>query len=155
MPNKKTSGRPAENQSRVSDTKTRPKRVPVGGNRDILTVKGQDPDFKYRWVKDKGETGGRIHKFLQASYEFVDASLSAKLGLGDDFVYDTQDTGSLIRKPAGDGEYLYLMRIANTFYNEDQAAKQIDIDEREIQIVRERNPDSQVDDGQYGRIKLS
>lgn len=153
MTKKTTSGRPATNQSRVSNTRSRPKRVRVGGNRDILTVVGKDNDFVYRWVKDRGETGDRIHRFREAAYEFVDSSVVSKLGIGENFVYDTQDLGSLIRKPSGDGEFLYLMRISKDFYDEDQTVKQIDIQEGEDQIVRTR--DSQADDGQYGTIKIS
>lgn len=151
---KKTSGSPAPHQSRSAGSKARPKRVPVSGNRDILTVVGQDPNFVYRWVKDKSESGQRIFRFVQAAYEFVD-STTGDYDIGDSFVYESQDVGSLIRKPAGDGEYLYLMRIAREFYDEDQALKQINIKEKEDMITRERDPNSSGDDGQYGNIKLS
>ena len=149
---KKQSGSPAPHQSRSAANK--PKRVPVSGNRDILTVLGTDPDFVYRWVKDKSEAGQRIFRFRQAAYEFVDGTIAA-LGVGDNFVYETHDLGSLIRKPSGDGEFLYLMRISKEFYDEDQTVKQIDIKEREDNITRVRDPHSSEDDGQYGSISIS
>lgn len=154
MTAKKQSGSPATNQSRVAGTKSRPTRVPVSGNRDILTVMGKDNDYKYRWVKDINESGQRIFKFRQAGYEFVDATTAAQYGIGSDSVYDASDLGSLIRKPAGDGTHLYLMRIPMEFFEEDQATKQQDIKKTENQIMRERNPDSPVDDGQYGNVKF-
>lgn len=152
---KKTSGRPAQNQSRAEGSKSRPARVPVTGNRDILTVMGKDPDFEYRWVKDKSESGQRVFRFLQAAYEFVDASAAAQHGIGSTDVYSAGDVGTLIRKPAGDGDFLYLMRIPKEFYDGDQAIKQQEIRDNERQLVRERDPESPSDDGQYGNIKLS
>jgi len=151
---KKTSGSPAPHQSRAAGSKTRPTRTPVSGNRDTLTVAGKDPDFSYRWVKDKSESGQRIFRFREAAYEFVDATIDAH-GIGDSFVYESHDVGSLVRKPAGDGEYLYLMRIAKEFYDEDQTIKQLEIREQEEQITRERDPHSKGDDGQYGSVKIS
>lgn len=154
MTTKKKSGSPAKNQSRVEGTTSRPKRVAVSGNRDILTVVGKDNEFKYRWVKDINESGQRVFKFRQAGYEFVDATTAEQYGIGSDSVYDASDLGSLIRKPAGDGTYLYLMRIPTEFFEEDQAAKQQAIKNTENQIMRERNPDSSGDDGQYGSVKF-
>lgn len=151
---KKQSGSPAENQSRASK-KSRPHRVPVGGNRDILTVLGTDPEFVYRWVKDREETGQRIFKFSLGGYSFVDASEARDLGIGESDVYESHDTGSLIRKSAGSGEYLYLMKILREFYEEDQAVKQKSITEREDSLTRERDPNSPSDDGQYGTVKIN
>lgn len=154
-PKKKTSGSPAPHQSRAQGTSSRPNRTPVSGNRDILTVAGKDPDFVYRWVKDTSEDGQRIMTFLQAAYEFVDASSAKQHGIGANNVYNATDVGTLIRKPAGDGEYLYLMRIPREFYEEDKAAQQQEITRQERQITRERDPHSKGDDGQYGSIKIS
>lgn len=151
---KKISGSPTENQSRVAGSKSRPKRVPISGDRDVLTVVGKDKDFEYRWVRDTTESGSRIFRFLQAAYEFVDATKGVH-GIGDSFVYETHDMGSLVRKPAGGGEYLFLMRIPKEFYEEDAKAKANEIYEQEQDIVRERDPHSQGDDGQYGKVLLS
>ena len=152
---KKQSGSPAPHQSRVAGGKTRPKRVPVGGDRDILTVLGKDPDYVYRWVKDTNENGGRIFRYTQALYAFVDRATAAQYGIGESFVYESQDVGTLVRKPAGNGEYLYLMRIAKEYYDEDQDAKQARIQETENGITRSRDPESNKDDGQYGSVKIS
>ncbi len=151
---KKISGSPAENQSRVSGSKSRPKRVPISGDRDVLTVIGKDKDYEYRWVRDTSETGSRIFRFLQAAYEFVDATKGTH-GIGDSFVYETHDMGSLVRKPAGGGDYLYLMRIPKEFFEEDAKAKQNSILAQEKDIVRERDPHSNSDDGQYGKVLLN
>lgn len=152
--NKKTEGSPIPHASRA-DRSARPHRVPMSGNRDILVVLNKDPDFFYRWFKDTGHNGQRIYRAKQAAYDFVDATVAAEHGVGQDLVYNAGDVGSLIRVPAGHGEYLYLMRIRREYYEEDKAAEQSRIDELERQITRERDPERASDDGQYGSIKLT
>lgn len=142
---------PSKNQSRASRPR---KRVPVSGFRDILTVLGKDPDYEYRWVKDGDERGQRIWRFQQAAYDFVrDDDVE---GIGADYVYKSEDLGSIIRVPAGKnepGQYLYLMKIPKEFYDEDQAEKEEQVKRKEQLTVREREPG--MDDGQYGSGTLT
>lgn len=150
MTDKKTTGllRKA-GPSQVEGRASRPQeRIPVGGMRDKLTVRGQRDDLSYRWVKDDNEDGSRIFEFLRAGWNFVQ---STDVIIGQKSVYKTENVGSIVRHPAGDGEYLFLMAIPIEWYNEDQAAKQASIDALEAQILR---PSNEEDDGQYGKNEL-
>jgi len=147
---KRGRGRPRLDEARTEQvSSTRPPRVPVSGNRDILTVTGKDPDYVYRWVIDSDERGQRILKFLGAWYEFV-RSDDGNHVVGQDAVYKSENVGSIIRVPAGSGKYQYLMRIRKEYYDADQKSKQDEIRDREKAITR-----TDSDNGQYGKIELS
>lgn len=103
---------------------SRPKRVPMAGNRDVLTVQGKDPNYHYHYFSD---IDTRIQKALAAGYEFVDAK-DVKLAVSA--VDATSDMGSVAKKVVGNGTVAYLMRIPMEWYNEDQAAKQKDLDSK-------------------------
>jgi hypothetical protein len=114
----------------------------------MLHVEGKMPGFHYRWIKDTDETGSEVLRYLSAGYEFV----SRKEGVivGDNSVYTSKAVGSMIRVPAGStGEYLYLVKIPQEWYDEDQAAKARNIDKTEETI---QNPEVE---GKYGSIKIS
>lgn len=128
----------------------RRKRVPVSGNRDLLTVLGKDPNYHYRWVIDGDERGQRLWKFTRAGYEHVKSS---EVEIGEDMVFKSDNVGSIVRYPAGNGTYLYLMKIPREWYQEDQKIKEQTIEEEEVNSLRER--DLVKDDGMYGGGKLS
>jgi len=132
------------------DRKVRPdERIPVGGHRDILKVQGLDPNYSYRWVEDENESGQRIFDFIQGGWDFANPK---NLKIGQNFVYNSNNVGSVVRKPSG-GKYLYLMCIPIELYEQDQKEKQNGIDALEKDMFRER--DSNADDGQYGGGKKS
>ena len=140
-------GRPRKHPVEPENRVERPLRVPVGAPREILTVFGRDPNYVYRWVKDAGDRGHRIMRFKQGGYELVEAS---EITVGQNLVHQTEDKASVVRYAAGPSEpdvYLYLMKIRTEFYNEDQKAKEGQLQEVENSIFRER--DSDRDDGQY------
>lgn len=147
---KRGRGRPRKNDvSRVEGGESRPPRVPVSGNRDILTIQGKDPSFEYRWVLDGTEDGQRIQRFKSAWWDLV-LSDDGQHKVGQDMVYKSENVGSLIRVPAGSGKFNYLMRIPKEYYEEDQKGKQVLIDEKEQSITQ-----TDSDNGQYGDIKIS
>jgi hypothetical protein len=136
-------------------------RVPVSGVRDKLTVK-LNPDtqnnFKLRWVKDANIAGSRILRFQEAGYTFV--TNQEVTSVGEDSVKAVDGLGSIICQPAGkeynkDGSpvYLYLMKIPKDFYDEDFAAKQKHVTEKERATLSEFS-DSMGEDA-YGSIKIS
>lgn len=134
----------------------KPERVPVGGFRDKLTVRFKNPEdekrFYHRWVLDTHENGGRIYQFMNAGYEFVKSS---EVIVGQESVFDSEDVGSLVRRPAGgDGKYLYLMRLPIEFREEDEAAKAAVVDATERSVL---DPESLSEDkeGVYGKITIS
>jgi len=145
-------GRPKENMSRVSDSERRPRRANVGGFRNVLDVEGKDPAYEYRWVSDTHEKGQRILKMIAKDYDFVKAD-SVKVGEGH--VFSTEADGSIVRIPAGgEGEnFLYLMRIHKDWYDEDQKAKQEDINAKESDMIRDTGK-TEGNDELYGSVKI-
>lgn len=105
----------------------RPKRIPVSGNRDILTVSDKDPNYVYRWVVDENN---RIERFKAGGYETV----VDQLKVGEESVASGSQLGSAVTKYAGGGKTLVLMRIPTEWYDEDQAAKQQSVDASEAEI---------------------
>lgn len=110
----------------------RPKRIPVSGARDIITVRDQDPNFVYRWVFDDPRRPGRIQRFLDGGYEFVQDEHE----IGQKTVDRGSKIGSTISRPDSGGT-LVLMRILREWYDEDQLAKQERINDLENTMYRE------------------
>ena len=119
----------------------RPKRVPVGGPRNILTVAQKDPNFVYRWVND---VPGRIAAFKEGGYEVVTSDNE----VGDKTVDRGSKLGSAITKSVGGQITAVLMRIPKEWYDEDQAAKQKDVD------ILEATMRDQSQRGDYGSVKV-
>lgn len=120
----------------------RPKRIPVS-SRNRLEVIGKDANFVYRIVNDVDD---RIERFQQAGYELVDVNearlSSQRVGAGT-------PEGTKAAMPVGMGTTGYLMKIPKEWYEEDQRAKQAQIDMSEESI---KKPNI---DGAYGDIKIS
>ena len=102
----------------------RKERIPVNGNRDILTIAKhlQDPNKEYRFVLD---IPGRLAKFDQAGWEIV---RDEEITVGQPAV-DQSDTrlGSAVTVSRG-GQVLVLMCIPKEWYDKDQEAKQEKVD---------------------------
>ena len=122
----------------------RPKRIPVSGNRDILSVHGKEKGFVYRWVNDKGNA---IAKFKAAGYEPVTHTVT----VGQLSVNATDQKGGIISVNVGGSTTAFLMRIKEEWYKEDQAAKQVDIDAMSEDIYRTLNDK---EDGKYGSVSI-
>jgi hypothetical protein len=126
----------------VKDTRTErsEKRVPVSGNRDILTVEGKESGFEYRWVLD---LGNRIEKFKRGGWELVTHEVS----VGDARAATPSSLGSIVTATSGDRK-LILMRIPEEYYKEDQDSK-----EQEL-LALEESMGMNVE-GRYGKIEIS
>jgi hypothetical protein len=123
---------------------TRAKRTPVG-TRNVLTVAGKDElNFVYRIVND---TGDRIAQFQEAGYELVDSSTHR---VGDKRVSAASPEGSKAQVSVGKGDKAFVMRIPKEFYNEDQAAKQIEVNRLEQSIKQ-----TATGAGDYGSVSIS
>ena len=105
----------------------RPKRVPVSGHRDILSVQDKDPNYVYRWVLDDNN---RIERYKQGGYEVVVDPLK----VGQESVNSGTQLGSEVTKYAGQGKTLVLMRLSKEWYDADQAAKQEAVNASEAEI---------------------
>ncbi len=102
----------------------RPNRIPISGRREILSIRGKEPGFEYRIVKDKP---GRIDMLKDAGYEIVDHNVQ----VGEKRAGVAGAEGSPVKIGLGGGEQGYLMRQKKEWYDEDQKAKQDAIDAAE------------------------
>jgi hypothetical protein len=124
-----------------SGTPTRPTRTPIG-TRNVLSVKGKDDAFVYRVVND---TGDRIAQFQEAGYDFADAATHQ---VGDKRVGVASPEGSKAQISVGKGDKAFLMRIPKEYYEEDQLAKQVEVDRLEQSI-------KQSSGGDYGKVSIT
>ena len=123
----------------VKTTKPNRERVPVGGPRDILTVANKDPNYVYRWVMD---SPGRLEQFKKAGYEVVESNPE----VGQAAVDRATQLGSSVTMVRGSGT-LVLMRIPREWYDEDQTAKQEELDALDETM---RDPKA----GDYGSVTV-
>jgi hypothetical protein len=105
------------------ETVERKQRIPVSGPRDILTIADKDPNYVYRWVKD---LPGRIQRFLDAGYEIVNHEAT----VGQRAVDSGSRVGTAVTRLDG-GNTLVAMRQLREWYNEDQEAKQTQLNAME------------------------
>lgn len=123
----------------------KPQRVPVAGNRNVMSVIGKQGGYVYRWVNDEDN---RIEKFKAAWYEFVDHPVQ----IGDVTINSADSSnGGIQSKKVGNGITAYLMRIKEEYYNEDQDTKQRDITAKEQAMKRKLNTH---EDGAFGEVKI-
>ena len=116
-------------------------RVPVS-QRNILTVKGKDPNFVYRVVNDQDD---RIAQFIEGGYELVD---NDSADVGDKRVSQGTSVGSKKIFSVGQGTKAFLMRIPKEYYDEDQARKQKFVSAQEATIKEKAL------DGNYGSLEI-
>ena len=129
-------------------------RVPVSGMRDIMTVLNKEEGYEYRWINDTDEKGSRIYKFKRGGWELAPLQTSAgEVTVGEEAVYRSEGKDDIVRLHVGAGQFAYLMRIKQEWYDADQAAKQAEIDEVEATIAGTGSSTGQ-DFGQYGSIKI-
>ena len=124
-------------------TANRKERVPLGGKRLKMTA----PDRKgyhRHWFND---VGTRLSDAQAAGYTFVhdEATLDETEG---------NEVSTRKRQAVGTQEndqpmYAYLMEIPERFYQEDQAAKQAEIDETEAAMKRGLTPGQEQQAHQY------
>ena len=117
----------------------RPSRTPIG-QRNVLTVKGKDPNFEYRIDNDRGD---RIATFEEAGYVVEDAS---KVRVGDKRVNNASPEGSKAQVAVGAGDKAVVMKIPKEFYQEDQDAK--------LERLRQLE-DQMVNSGETGKITIT
>ena len=127
---------------RTGDRAKRPDRTPIHEARDRLTIKGKDPAFVYRIVKDKPD---RIDMFLAAGYEVVTDDVQ----VGDKKVATPGKEGSPVKINLGRNEHGYLMRIPREWFEEDQKAKELELKAREEQMVQKAKQET------YGKLEIN
>lgn len=100
----------------------RVRRTPIG-KRNKFTIENRDPNYQYRVVND---VEGRVQDLLDQDYEIV---LDAKVG--DKRVDEISSLGSAKQISVGGGLKAVVMRKRKDWFEDDQAAKQKEIDELE------------------------
>lgn len=128
---------------------TRGTRVPLGGFTGPLSLNKErlDPEMHYSWALDDAEDGSKIERRLQAGYEFCNPD--ENLVAGNSSVYKSVQAGSIVRVPAGQGKYHYLMKIPLEWYKDDQAQGQKRVDATENSLHEQSKKD-----GFFGELKI-
>ena len=122
----------------------KPKRTPIGGSRNVLTVAGGDTaNYEYRVVND---TGDRVSMFQSHGYEMV---CDDNIMVGDRKIANPTKEGSPVRVSVGGGMQAYLMRQKKEFYQEDQATKQKTVDNTEGAIKAQAKKAAE-----YGKLEV-
>jgi hypothetical protein len=122
----------------------REKRTPINGTRNILTIRGQEPGYRYRIVNDDGD---RIPMLQEQGYELVqDASIT----VGDRRIANPTKEGSPVQVSVGGGQKGFVMRIKEEWYQEDQKTKQKAVDDLDESM--KANAKKIAD---YGSLKIS
>jgi hypothetical protein len=122
----------------------REKRTPINGTRNILTIRGQEPGYRYRIVNDDGD---RIQLLQEQGYELVqDASIT----VGDRRIANPTKEGSPVQVSVGGGQKGFVMRIKEEWYQEDQKTKQKAVDDLDESM--KANAKKIAD---YGSLKIS
>jgi hypothetical protein len=132
----------AEKESISKAPVSRVTRVPVS-QRNILTVKGKDPNYEYRVVNDVDD---RIAQFIEGGYELVP---DESTDVGDKRLSQGTSVGSKKIFSVGQGTKGYLMRIKKEWYAEDQARKQGFVNQQEASIKEKAL------DGTYGKLEIT
>ena len=120
-----------------------PTRIPVGGNRDIMTVHGKDDSYHYRWVND---VDNRLEQLKAAGYEPV----THEVHVGTKGVGQSTNVGDTVTKGVGQGVTAYLMRIPKEWHEEDKKAKAEEVNRSEELLNDNINDIS----GRYGEVKI-
>lgn len=113
----------------TKELRERPKRASTA-NRSRLTVRDQDPNYRYRIVNANLESDpDRVQDLLDRGYEIVPPKQAGQLG--DKKVDNPSPLGSAGQISVGRGTKAIVMRIPKEWYDEDQAAKQAEVDATE------------------------
>jgi len=121
---------------------SRPQRTPIG-TRNVLTVAGKEPGYEYRIINDSGD---RVAEFLEAGYELVKEN---SIKVGDKRVNKSSSEGTVSQISVGQGQKAFVVRIKKEWYDEDQALKQLKVNELEASTK------SKALDGTYGKLEIS
>lgn len=120
----------------------RPKRQPINGYRDLLSVQGKEEGFHYCWVNED-----KVPRYEQGWYEFVTHDVI----IGDKRVNTAAQLGGKVSLAVGNQMTAYLMRIPNEYYDEDMKAQSDMVDEVESSMKAKLNSGA---DGQYGSVEI-
>jgi hypothetical protein len=114
-----------------SKASQRVRRTPINGTRNRLNVRGKEDGYVYRIVNDVDD---RIQTMQEMGYEIVsDKSVT----VGDKRIANPTQEGSPIKVSVGQGVQAYVMRQKQEYFDEDQRAKNAQIDELEASMKKD------------------
>lgn len=122
----------------------RVRRSSINGTRNKLNVRGKEPGYVYRIVNDIDD---RIQSFQEMGYEIVTDNT---VTVGDKRISNVSQEGSPVQVSVGQGVKAYVMRQKQEWFDEDQKAKQLRVDELEKSTRRNAEQD-----GLIGKLKIS
>jgi hypothetical protein len=120
------------------------RRIPIGADRNVLFVDGQDPTKKYAWINDYN-----VDNMKASGFEHVEVG---QVRVSDASHYGSQ-IGNVISKGVGAGVTAYLMCIDKELYDQDMKLLDVRTDEQEHGIYREAKSDGLVGNLKFGRNK--
>jgi len=107
----------------------RVKRTPIA-QRNVLKMHSKEPDRVYRFVNNVDD---RIEAFIEAGYRIE----PTKAKIGDNRVENPSALGTANEVSVGGGQKAYLMSIDKDWYEEDQAAKQREVDAAALKVKQQ------------------
>ena len=128
-----------------ADRPARAKRIPFGIARTKLEVPMTLEGYHLHWVND---TPGRVMEAQRGGYEFT---LPKEIGLPES---DSQVKRLVGKHEDGSAMYAYLMKIEMSYYDEDQAKIQSEVDQFDRAIKR-GTLDEKAGDHRYNDIKIT
>lgn len=126
------------------EASARPTRVPVG-QRNRLSIKNQEPGYVYRIVNDEDD---RVERLQELGYEIAPKETVG--AVGNKRVDDPSSLGTSKHFSVGRGMKAVVMRQRKEWYEQDQTAKQADIDA--LEATMKGNARKAAD---YGSLDLS
>jgi hypothetical protein len=135
------------NVRKSEKSEDKPKRVPFGSHRTKLQVEDEIPGYFLRWFND---ADGRLQRAQDGGYVFVNKSEVPRLGQGE-IHQDNTDLNSRVSKVVSRGDPViraYLMKIKQSFWNEDRKAKDA-INDQIDDALRAGTPGGNVVENQY------
>ena len=128
----------------TTNSNNRTRRTPINGTRNRLSVRGKEPGFVYRVVNDIDD---RIQTFQEMGYELV---TDTNVSVGDKRVATPSKEGTPQKVSVGQGIQGYVMRQKQEYYDEDQKAKQVQVNELEASMKQTAKSE-----GFYGEVRVS
>ena len=122
----------------------RPQRAPLG-KRDRLSIKNKEDGFVYRIVNDVDD---RVELLKGNGYEVC--TVEQVGAIGNKRVDNTSSIGSTAHFSVGQGTKAVVMRIPKDWYDEDQRAKQTEIDAIEATMKSDARRAAD-----YGKLEVS
>lgn len=113
------------------------------GVRNVLTVKGKDPEFHYRFVNDESD---RVQTLMDLGYVIEDSSA---VRIGDKRVGTASPEGSKAQVVLGRGQKGFLMKQRQVWFEEDQATKQEQVNQSEAATKQEA-----LNGADYGKLQI-